>query len=367
MTVASTNLNSNMSSSSEESLYDALEKLNVKSKVHFQPNLVPDRAFKKEIEQHPFKIFKCIADLGYYGWHPEGPYKNLTDVTACEIMQSIDIDMKPPIAESMEALNEQLPKYFASLPPQEYKAKYPHMQPRITPLYVSVKHRGVKIQDVDFLFGGTILEVFANKAIPPGKCYIVTVITGTDIILVAKDDEYIQNYSDHGFQFERLVTGKNLEERHDPSTVHHLQLMEVSGFCVLFAAEVDAMDDHGKTIEITKSNPKWWGTSKMFQMISNGSTTLYSGVNMHGKLIQVEQKSLSSVIRNALRYQSCNNLEENILECMQRLKKSLQSLKIKEGHFHEISFDGRGLALNPLRSKTQGLLPPNHVIEQLLL
>ena len=46
---------------------------------------------------------------------------------------------------------------------------------------------------------------------------------------------------------------------------------------------------------------------------------------------------------------------------------SLHSKKIKEGHFHEISFDGRGLALNPLRSRTQGLLPPNHVIEQLLL
>ncbi len=197
----------------------------------------------------------------------------------------------------------------------------------------------------------------------PSIIHADTVIQGTDIMLVAKDDEYIQNYSDHGFQVERLVTGKKLEERHDPSTIHHLQLMEVSGFCVLFAAEVDAMDDHGKAIEIIKLNTKWWGTRIVFQMISNGSTTLYSGV-IRGNLIKVEQSSLSSVIRHALRYQSCKKLEQNISEFMQRLKKSLQSAKIKEGHFHEICFDGRGLALNPLIGRTQGLLPPNHVTEQ---
>jgi hypothetical protein len=41
--------------------------------------------------------------------------------------------------------------------------------------------------------------------------------------------------------------------------------------------------------------------------------------------------------------------------------------KIKEGRFLEISFDGSGLALNSLEKKTQGLLPPKHVIEQLIL
>jgi len=356
-----------MSSSTADSLNDALEKLSIKSKYRFQPNLMPDVAFKTEIERSPFKIFKCIADLGYYGWHPEGPYKNLTDVTACEIKQNIEIHMKPLVAERTEVLNKKLPKRFVSLPLQEYTNKYPHNQSFITPLYVSVKHKGVKIQDVDFLFGGSILEVFANKAVPSGKCYVATAIPGTDIILVAKNDEYIQNYSDHGFQFERLVTGKKLEDRHDPSTVTHLQLMEVSGFNVLFAAEVDAMDDHGKPIEITKSNPKWWGTRKVFQMLSNGSNTLYSGVNIHGQLISVQQKSLFSAIHDALSYQSCNKLEENISECMQRLKKSLQNKKMKEGLFLEISFDGSGLALNNLGNRTQGLLPPKHVIEQLLL
>jgi hypothetical protein len=143
--------------------------------------------------------------------------------------------------------------------------------------------------------------------------------------------------------------------------------MEVSGFNVLFAAEVDAMDNHGTPIEITKSNPKWWGNRKVFQMLSNGSNTLYAGVNIHGQLISVQRKSLSSAIHDALSYKSCNKLEENISECMVRLKKSLQNKKIKEGLFLEISFDGSGLVLNCLGNRTQGLLPPKHVIEQLLL
>jgi len=356
-----------MSSSSTESLDNSLKKLKIKSKLLYQTNLMPDVAFKKEIERSPFKVFKCIADLGYYGWHPKGPYKILTDVTASDIKQNIDIEMKPPLAESVEDLNEKLPKYFASLSPQEYQHKYPYNQPYITPLYVSVKHKGVKIQDINFLFGGSVLEVFANKYIPSGKSYVATVIQGTDIILVAKDDEYIKNYSDDGFQFERLVTGKKIEDIHDPSTLTHLQLMEVSGFCVLFAAEVDAMDDNGKPIEITKSNPRWWGTRIVFQMLSNGSGTLYSGVNIHGQLMSVQQRSLSSAIHYALRYKSCSKLEENISECMQMLKKSLQNKKIKEGLFLEISFDGSGLVLNSLENKNQGLLPPKHVIDQLFL
>jgi hypothetical protein len=103
--------------------------------------------------------------------------------------------------------------------------------------------------------------------------------------------------------------------------------MEVSGFCVLFAAEVDAMDDNSKSIEITKSNRRWWGARIMFQMLSNGSSTLYSGINIHGQLMSVRQSSLSSEIHNALRYKSCSKLEESISECMQRLKKSLQKKK----------------------------------------
>jgi hypothetical protein len=359
-----------MSSPSEESLTEALEKLELKKKVISNRDLKPDVAFESEIDRSSFQIFKCIADLGYYGWKPEGPYKSLADATASEIKQQIDLHVKPPNALRIEVIKKKLPKYYASLTPQEHKNTYPYNPSYIPSLYVSVKHKGVKIQDIDFIFGGSVLEIFANKSVPPGKHYFATLIHGTNIILVAKNDEYIKNYSVPGFQFERLVTDKKFEDLHDTSFVEHQQLMEVSGFHVLFAAEVDSMDEYGKPIEITQSNPNYWGTKLMFQMISSGSKTLYSGFKRGGQLISVQQQSLSLVIHQALSRQNRRKLEENISECMERLKKAVQNHKLKEGHCLEVCFEEnfqKVLVLKSLEGSAEGLLPPNHVIEELLL
>jgi hypothetical protein len=360
-----------MSSSSEESLMEALEELDLKNSIMSPQDLKPDVSFKNEIERSSFLIFRCIADLGYYGWKPEGPYKSLADATASEIKQHIDLHMKPPNALRTKVINKKLPKYYASLSPQEYMNKYPHNPSFIPSLYVSVKEKGVKIQDVDFVFGGSTLEMFVNKSFPSEKHYVTTLIHGTNTILVANDDEYIQDYSDPGFQFERLVTNKKFEDLHDLSLVEHLQLMCVSGFHVLFVAEVDAMDENGKPIERTQSHPKQRGTQLMFQMISNGCKTLYSGKKRRGKLLSVKKRKLSKIIRKTLSHQNIRKLQENITECMERLRKAVQNHKLKKGYFNEICFEGnfgeQVLVLKPLEDGAQGLLPPKHIIEELLL
>ena len=90
-------------------------------------------------------------------------------------------------------------------------------------------------------------------------------------IFVCKSKSYVQNYADFGFQFERLLTGGQLDGRHDPNMVENLRLLKIGGrFTVLVAAEVDAMDAgesslpgaRGKKafVEIKSGNPRYFGT-----------------------------------------------------------------------------------------------------------
>jgi hypothetical protein len=70
----------------------------------------------------------------------------------------------------------------------------------------------------------------------------------------------VQNYADTGFQFERLVTGGQLDGRH--GLIHHesMQLMRIGTFNVLFAADVDAVDAAGRVVEIKSGNPRFFGS-----------------------------------------------------------------------------------------------------------
>ena len=99
----------------------------------------------------------------------------------------------------------------------------------------------------------------------------------TKCILVAKKKDYAQNLADVGFQFERYVTGGDMMDTKTNTSVEHIHIMKVGERTVLFRAEVDAIDGNGSALEVKASNPRYWGTKVMFQMISSGSSKLCQG------------------------------------------------------------------------------------------
>lgn len=126
--------------------------------------------------------------------------------------------------------------------------------------------------------------------------FIVSRIPGTKCILIAKKKAYIKNLADAGFQFERYVTGGSmLDTSGNPKHVEHIHTMKVGQKNILFRAEVDAADADGSLVEVKASNPRYWGTKVMFQMISSGSSKLCHGEKSRGVLTRITLKSLSRV------------------------------------------------------------------------
>lgn len=122
-----------------------------------------------------FTLFKVVKDLGYWGWTPSGPYKNLEEVTAGEILEQLNVHQTPDELISIPLIKRTLPKTFASLLPQEHTNKYPYAAPILVGLHVASKMRGVDFNtDVDFLFGGSTLQMLAHHLIEPGYQYLVT-------------------------------------------------------------------------------------------------------------------------------------------------------------------------------------------------
>lgn len=332
------------------------------SKTHTATGaLKPNRKFQAEIQATSFSIFEPVADLGYFGWKPNHPYKTLANVTAREMIESIQLAVTPNKVISPNEINCMLPMHFETLSPQAIICKYPNNHYDLASLHVALKHRN--IDTVDFFFGGSTLEILAQRAIPHDSQYLATKVPGTDIIMVHKHKEYVQDYSNIGFQFERLVTGKTFRDRHREHHVEHMQLMKVAGYRVLFSAEMDAADDSGNPVEIKVSNPMYWGTKTMFQMISNGSSNLIVGTKSYGALYSVNMEDLSTVAMTTLVGTNVRMLESNIRDGLEALNR--QSGCFNDGKIFEISFDN-DLQLSPFSGDKNVLLPANEVVEEML-
>lgn len=172
-----------------------------------------------------------------------------------------------------------------------------------------------------------------------------------------------------GFQFERLVTGKPMEgESSDTvSSVEHLQVMDVSGYRVFFGAETDAVhyDNDHDPVEIKASNPRYWGTKVMFQMISNGSTRLCHGTKQRGSLTEISIRSLHDVSKDAVpNRSSVKRLEDNIRASMASLKTQL--VDAKPGVVFHLSFVRSELVLTRARGRSADILPPEEIVLALL-
>lgn len=143
--------------------------------------------------------------------------------------------------------------------------------------------------------------------------------------------------------------------------VEHMHTMKVGNKTILFRAEVDAIDADDSAIEIKASNPQYWGTKVMFQMISSGSSKLCHGEKYRGSLSRVTLRGLSSVAASALQYANVNNLQKNILDGMDAIQSQLQ-----DDGLYKVCFMKGKLILAPASSRLFTLFPPNDVVESLL-
>lgn len=257
------------------------------------------------IKRFGLPVIEDIQDLGYFGWKPHGAYKRMHQVTAEELKKGTNFQQKPHLVQPIESLQSKCPTSFKTKRTKTSRNEYPYNPSYLVPLYVAVANRGVNINSIDFIFGGSVLHVLASGKIQNNVEYWAQKIPGTDVVSVEKKQSYSNNWNDFGHLFERFVLEQynNAEE-----TVVHLQIMTLGGRRVLFAAEVDGMDQEESPVEIKSSNPKNWGIKVALQMVSNGSQSLYAGMQKNNKLQRIDQLSLSSVLQKA--FPSQNKREE---------------------------------------------------------
>ena len=239
----------------------------------------------------------------------------------------------------------------------------------IAGIHVATKIRGLRLNDIDFVFyGGSTLSMLASKN-ESKKTYLATKIPGTAVGILAKDEEYTSNLADPGFQFERFVTGRPVDEREDPTFIDHMQLMQVGNYTVLFIAKADALKD-GEPVEVTFSNPFHWDIRTCLQCVSTGSSVLCHGRKNRGKidsdrgrLDSISLKSLSRLYE--AKSDKLKEAEGEIVQALDDLKQQLDSSKHRGEYEIDFSMDGRlELQHKPGSSK---LLPSADVVHALLV
>jgi hypothetical protein len=142
-----------------------------------------------------------------------------------------------------------------------------------------------------------------------------------DVLILSKNKAYTQNFADIGFQFERLVTGAELDGKHSQTRDEILQIMKIGEFNVLFAAEVDAIDEFGRSVEIKSGNPRYFGTKLMFQMISSGSSMLVQANKRDMTLTGIQKRSIHDMIREHSQ-SLLSTMQHDIISGLRELKLS---------------------------------------------
>lgn len=219
-------------------------------------------------------------------------------------------------------------------------------------------YRALSKSSVDLNLRFQYNTMIANK--DASDPFIAARVPGTKCILLAKRKDYVQNLADVGFQFERYVTGGSMMDTTNNKSVEHIHTMKIGQQTVLFRAEVDAMDADSSAVEVKASNPRYWGTKVMFQMISSGSLTLCHGEKSRGVLTRVALKSLSSVSLDALEYANVSSLQKNIVQGMEAIQSQLQ-----DDGTYRVCFTGGSLKLVPASARIFGLFPPAHIVKSL--
>jgi hypothetical protein len=247
-----------------------------------------------------------------------------------------------------------LPQPFEVIEGPERWVKYPFKTPIVVPLYVAKQYFCLDLNDVDFVFHGSAMSWLAKRNPPPNETLRAVKIPHTNVISVYKDREYAGSHLGRGFQFESLVTGKELTHLHGMETIEHLHVVKFKQFTILLCAEVDTIGQDGSPVEITVSN---WIHDKIFHMISNGSTELCHGVRNYTASVQhIQMMALSSLIENGFG----SNWVENVATGLVALKNA----SFADGEACQVVFGAGGITFEKIADAK--VMPSEKVLEDLL-
>jgi hypothetical protein len=292
--------------------------------------------------------------------------RRFSNVTAQDVLQGLhDQETKPDPVVELSTIN--IPTMFVNAEPQLVLNMFPVDAGYIVPLYVA-KERGLDLREVDFVLGGSALSILAAKDVDRDFSstdevkYLVQKCPTTNIIVLAKSRIYTANHADIGAQFQRLVTGRPMIDELDLRTFESLHLIKVSGYTVLFATEVEAVDESGMPVKLRSGRPRFtWNSMKvMFQMLSSGSRNLILGDRRGPILREVRRVSFDEVTRE----HSPASLEaagNNIGDVLRELKRSTE---ITADAATELDFQEGQMVLRPCPSGD--LLPSESVVKELL-
>lgn len=320
--------------------------------------LLPD----KDISDLPnLPGFKRGPVLGIYSWDPRKTrlrsVKAFRDVTAEEVLAAVKLDCGPP-PQLVDPGSVQVPLPFASKAPERYPNRFPNDAGYIVPLHVAVK-KGYDLSKIDFLLGGSSLAFFATQT---QKSYLAQKVPGTDTIIMAKSNFYVQDYSAPSFQFEQLMTGSGIREIHELEKFENLHLMQIGDFSVLFSAEVDAVDSLGRLVEVKLSTPqaaKSWELARLMQLLASRAELLVTGMKRGTELQSIEVKSVKQILES---YEASvwDEASKSVLSALEYLKSAKLGTTTVSVHFDS----AKNLAL---RAEPEGdLLPSPSVVERLL-
>jgi hypothetical protein len=233
----------------------------------------------------------------------------------------------------------------------------------IASLHVASKHRGVILDELDFVLGGSSLGMLAKKSGRQSQVAFRLPLSSTGTIVVLNNREYFQNYADVGFQFERLVTGVQFNPKAVIEFSEHMHEMKVGSHRVMFLAEADACSTDEEPVEIKCSSKSQRRTDVMFQMISSGSLWLCHGEKDFHDFKSAKLMQLSEVVDATLKNRNAEALEGSILECLTAIK--AQMMNAQDGEVFDVKFVGETLQLH--RIKRAIMFPPPKVVSELLL
>jgi len=122
-----------------------------------------DSAFLDELEATEFTIFQPLDNIGYFSWNASGDYKTLSSIKSDdEILLYLDYNGEPNRLKPIRQI--ETPKRFQSSHLSASREnKFPYGEADIACIHVAVK-RGVILDEIDFCFGGSTLEMLGKSA-----------------------------------------------------------------------------------------------------------------------------------------------------------------------------------------------------------
>mmetsp|Transcript_29903 Transcript_29903/g.86977 ORF Transcript_29903/g.86977 Transcript_29903/m.86977 type:complete len:369 (-) Transcript_29903:246-1352(-) len=318
------------------------------------------------------KHFKLVADLGFFSWYPicsaAEPHMQRvcnSDLGFEELRRGLGVEEGPPcgwrLPEAFPArlvdikeLRSRLPLGLFGSTPSGSDTRLPHVPPPVGALFAASKSHD--LSRIDFFIGESVLYTLATGALH-GRGYSVQ--AWRDIILIFPSHDHIVHRDK---EYERLLTTvENAAPRGEARHTQHLQILGIGKYNVLVEAEVSALDENRRPVELgTVVRPNWEQT--IFRMVSAGATEFFHGVTERNALKEIHEYNLHHLL-GMFSGAERTALATNITGALKSIRKKVGKAKAVYGLG---GWDAKSSpTLHRLVDPAESLLPGPAVMEEL--